>query len=221
MDNGWIKLHRKLQKWEWYQDSIAVHLFLHLLLSANHEDKQWQGVEVRRGQLITGRNSLSADTGITPQSIRTYLNKLKSTNEITTQSTNKYTIITISNYESYQIKEDKTNQQVNQQTNQQLTINQPATNHKQEYKELKNDKKEIVLPSIISKEDWNKWIEHRKKQKKPMTEYAKELAIKKLTRLNKEGYNPKDIINHSVENNYQGLYPDINKKPIQKNEFGY
>ena len=81
--------------------------------------------------------------------------------------------------------------------------------------------KEIALPPIISDEIWNKWIEHRKKQKKPMTEYAKELAIKKLTKLHKEGYNPKDVIESSIENNYQGLFPAYNKKPVQNNEFGY
>lgn len=81
--------------------------------------------------------------------------------------------------------------------------------------------KEIVLPTIISQEDWNKWIEHRKKQKKPMTEYAKELAIAKLTRLNKEGHRPKDVIDNSIENNYQGLFPAYKKPAQQKNEFGY
>ena len=80
--------------------------------------------------------------------------------------------------------------------------------------------KEIVLPSIISTEDWNKWLEHRKKQKKPMTVYAKELSIKKLTKLHKEGHNPKDVIENSIENNYQGLFPGY-KKQVQKNEFGY
>lgn len=80
--------------------------------------------------------------------------------------------------------------------------------------------KEIVLPSIISQESWDKWIEHKKKQKKPMTPYAKELAISKLTKLHKEGHLPKDVVENSIENNYQGLFPGY-KKQVQKNEFGY
>lgn len=80
--------------------------------------------------------------------------------------------------------------------------------------------KDIVLPSIISQESWDKWIEHRKKQKKPMTDYAKELAIAKLTKLHKEGHLPKEVIQNSIENNYQGLFPGF-KKQVQKNEFGY
>lgn len=40
--DGWIKLHRKLINWEWYQDTNVKVVFLHLLLIANHEDKKWQ-----------------------------------------------------------------------------------------------------------------------------------------------------------------------------------
>ncbi len=49
--SGWIKLHRILLDWEWYKSPNMVHVFLHLILSANHEDGRWQGHEVKRGQL--------------------------------------------------------------------------------------------------------------------------------------------------------------------------
>jgi len=136
---GWIKLHRKLQQWEWYKKEHMVHLFIHLLIEANHAPKKWQGITIDRGQLLTGRKALSEQTGISEQSIRTCINRLKSTNEITIKSTNKNSIITICNYGSYQVAEKNTNQQINQPPNQQLTSNQPATNHKQERKELKNN----------------------------------------------------------------------------------
>ena len=103
---------------------------------------------------------------------------------------------------------------VSQKANESFPKKLPTIDNKE------NITKEIVLPSFISEESWNKWLEHRKKQKKPMTEYAKELAIKKLIRLNKEGHTPKDVIQNSIENNYQGLFPSYNK-PVQKNEFGY
>lgn len=132
---GWIKLYRKFCEWEWFNISEMVHLFIYLLLNANREDGSWRGIIVKRGQIITGRNSLSENTGISSQSIRTCLNRLKSTNEITITSTNKYSIITITKYEDYQIK----NLNSNQQTNQQLTNNQPATN--QQLTTNKNNKK--------------------------------------------------------------------------------
>lgn len=75
-----------------------------------------------RGELVTGRTSLSAQTGLSVQSIRTALERLKSTNEITIKSTSKYSIVTIVNYDTYQFNDMEINQQVNQQitTNKQL-----------------------------------------------------------------------------------------------------
>lgn len=121
---GWVSLFRKLLNWEWYQDSHTVHLFIHLLLKANHADSQWQGNLIKRGQLITGRKSLSVETGITEQSVRTSLRRLKSTGEISEKSTSKFTIITLCNYDTYQLRETE----INQPANQQLTSDQPASN---------------------------------------------------------------------------------------------
>ncbi len=136
---GWIKTYRKLLEWEWHTDPNMVSLWLHLLLMANRKDGRWRGLEVKRGQLITGRKALSEATGISEQSIRTCLERLKATNEITIKTTNKFSIITICEFDSYQDAEYQNDQQINQQTNQQLTNNQPTTNHKQEDREGDKD----------------------------------------------------------------------------------
>ena len=141
MENeGWIKLHRKFMTWEWYADDHMVRLFVHLLLEANHKPQRWRGILIERGQLVTGRFKLSENTGISEQSIRTCLNRLKSTSEITIKSTSKYSIITICNYNKYNLATTEINQQINQQSNQQLTSNQPATN--QQLTTSNNNKKE-------------------------------------------------------------------------------
>ena len=98
MSDGWIKLHRQLVHWEWYTDVKTCHLFLHLLMKANHADGNHQGIAIKRGQLKTGTLKLSSQTGLSRQSIRTSLEKLKSTNEISIVATNKFSIITIENY---------------------------------------------------------------------------------------------------------------------------
>lgn len=130
MSAGWIKLHRQFEKWEWYRESYMVHLWLHLLLNANHEKKKWKGIEIDRGQLITGRKALSIATGISEQKIRTALMRLQQTGEITVKATNKFSIVTLCKYLEYQITE--------KQNNQQITNKQPTNNHKQEVKEVKN-----------------------------------------------------------------------------------
>lgn len=145
--SGWIKLHRKLKEWEWYQDSQMVHLFIHLLFKANYEPKKWRGVDMSRGQLLTGRKQLSNETGISEQSIRTCLERLRSTNELTIKSTNSFSIITVCNYDSYQLSDDDTNQQSNQaSTSNQPSINQASTTSKKEKKdkELKEFKEEAL-----------------------------------------------------------------------------
>jgi hypothetical protein len=145
MSNGYIKLWRKFREWGWYKDSHTVHLFLHLLLCANHKPITFKGTFINTGECMVGRKQLSVDTGISEQSIRTSLERLKSTNEITIKTTNKFSIITIINWATYQSREDDTNQQTNHQSNQQLTNNQPTTNHKQECKEVKNVKNKYKI----------------------------------------------------------------------------
>jgi len=125
---SFITVDRKILKWEWYQDVKVFHLFLYFLLRANWEDGRWKGIEVKRGQLITGRLKLSKDTGLSEMEIRTCLNKLKTTGEITIKATSKYSIITICKYDTYQSKYDNSNQQNNQQVNQRTTNNQPTIN---------------------------------------------------------------------------------------------
>jgi hypothetical protein len=142
--NGWIKLHRKFLDWEWFKDSNMVHLFLHLLLSANHEPRKWKGVDILPGQIVTGRHSLSDDTGISERSIRTCLTRLKSTSELTIKSTNKYSIITITKWSSYQKAPEASDQ-----LNDQLSANKrPATDHKQEVKKEKKKRNVFVQPTI-------------------------------------------------------------------------
>ena len=120
MSLGWISIHRKFKDWEWYDDSKIVHLFLHCLLKANHKPKSWRGIQIESGQFITSRDKLSTELPLTIQQIRTALNKLKATGEITIKTTSKYSMISITNWDEYQ--------NINQPDNQQVTSNQPASN---------------------------------------------------------------------------------------------
>lgn len=102
---GWIKLHRSLLDWEWYSDGDMVRVFLHLLLCAAHDDMRWQGVEVKRGQVVVSQNEIAEALHVGRQVVRTCLGRLKKTGEITakgTRGTNGFTIVTILNYGRYQ-----------------------------------------------------------------------------------------------------------------------
>ncbi len=102
MAAGWIKLHRSLLDWEWFDDSKMVHLFLYLMVSANHENKMWKGRKVKRGQLVIGRRSLAQKIGFSERSIRTCLHRLVMTGELTIETSHMFSVVTINNYSKYQ-----------------------------------------------------------------------------------------------------------------------
>jgi len=137
---GYLKLHRKMIDWEWYHDINVCRVFVHLLMVANYEDGRWQGIEIKRGQHITSREKLARETTLSIQQVRTALNKLKSTNEITIKSTKTYTLITVVKYAEYQDMQPSINQDDNQQSNFQATKEQPSIN--QESTTIKEEKEE-------------------------------------------------------------------------------
>ena len=101
--NGYIKLHRKLLDWGWYKDPNTKAVFLHLLLTANFTESEYMGVKIYPGQTVIGRKALAKTLGMSEKNVRTALNHLKETNEITIKATNKYSIVTIVGWELYQL----------------------------------------------------------------------------------------------------------------------
>ncbi len=151
---GHIQLDRKILKWEWYDDSNTFRLFLHLLLNANHAPSSWHGIPIKRGQHLTGRLKLATALRLSEMQIRTSLDKLKKTGEITVQSTKHYSMITICKYGSYQSGKKTDNQQDNQQstipiTNEQPTGNQQVTTNKNDNNEKNESIKDFVPAPVV------------------------------------------------------------------------
>jgi len=131
---GWIKLHRKLTQTSFYKNSQTVHLAIHLLLKANHSDMKIifnnEEVSIKRGSLITGRHALSRETGIHESTIYRKLKVLEKVGFSHIKSNNKYSMITIYNYDAYNC--------INYQGKQH--IEQPANNQRTQTRMNKNDK---------------------------------------------------------------------------------
>lgn len=140
MNVGWIKLHRQILNWEWYSDTNTFRLFLHLLLTANFKDQKYQGKLIKKGSLLTGRDKLSYETGLSVREVRTCLERLKSTNEIAIKSNSKGTEIQVVNYDKYQIETSET-------TNERPTNDQQTTTIK-EGKENKERKEKKNIPDF-------------------------------------------------------------------------
>lgn len=112
--------------WEWYDDHNTTRLFIHCLLMANHKDKKWRGNLIKRGTFLTSYEKLSESVGLTRQQVRTSINKLKSTHEITCESTSLNTVITICEYDSYQSIDGNVTHELTGHP----TIDQPTSNQR-------------------------------------------------------------------------------------------
>ena len=143
--SGWIKLHRKFCEKAFYRkDSEKVHLWVHLLMSANHAGKEellgGKPFFCVSGQFTTGRKQLSSETGISESKIErilTYFEKIEQQIEQQKTSTNR--LISILNWGQYQQSEQQIEQQVN---NDRTTSEQQVNNDRTHLKKEKKDKKD-------------------------------------------------------------------------------
>lgn len=102
MKNGWFCLHRKIIEWEWYSDVATTKIFIDCLAGAYFADGEWRGIKIKKGQYPITIEKLAATNGLTTRQVRTALKNLQTTNEIEIKSTNRYSIITVKNYQIYQ-----------------------------------------------------------------------------------------------------------------------
>ena len=146
MSTGWVKLHRQLLDWEWYNDVNTTRVFLHLLMKANHKDNKWRGIDIKRGQRLTSISALASETNLSIKNIRTSIKRLKSTNEVASLSTAQHTVFTMVNYDLYQ---DEANEVASKG---QAKGKQGATNKND--KNENNDKNKDLYQQIA--DEWNR-----------------------------------------------------------------
>ena len=107
MEN-FLKLHRKMLEWGWYRDTNTTRLFLHILLNANWLPGECYGIPYKAGEFITSLDKLSRETTLSISQVRTAIKHLEMTGEIASTSYGKCRIITVNNWDVYQVS-DKVN----------------------------------------------------------------------------------------------------------------
>ena len=141
--DGWIKLHRKLLDNPVFQNEKLLKMFVWCLLKAAHEGYTQlvglQVVEVGKSQFIYGRNKASIELKMKPSSVHKLLKKLQELKIIDVKSNNKFSLVTIVNWELYQSKEKKVTAE-EQQRNNNVTTKEQQSNTNKKVKNLKNDK---------------------------------------------------------------------------------
>jgi hypothetical protein len=102
MKQGWFKMYRSIVDWEWFKEHDITCFFIYCLSNANHSDRNWRGLLIKRGQLVLSRSTACRDLGISDRRYRTIISKLIKSGEITAEPSANHTIITICNWNSYQ-----------------------------------------------------------------------------------------------------------------------
>lgn len=213
---GWVKLHRKMLEWEWYDDHNTFRLFMTLLMMANHADKKWRGNLIMRGSLLTSLDSLSVTTGLSVQQIRTSLGKLIATGEITNKSTSKNRIITISKWDSYQNDNNQDNREV---TNEQQAGNKQVTTNKN-VKNVKNDKEVLAATPFTPKKiglNFDLWSskpsdqvlrDYKKNRKAALTQTAVDRMASEINKASDNGMTADECLSVCCEAGWQGFKYD-------------
>lgn len=122
---GYIKIYRKFRDWEWYSEPVVKDVFLHLLITASWEDSRYKGHEIKAGQTIITVSGLASELGVSTRQVRTAIEKLESTGEITRKTTNRFTVVTVENWSLYQADYDDDDKQM---TNKRQTDDKQMTN---------------------------------------------------------------------------------------------
>ena len=106
MDEGFVKLYRKLLHSPIMLDAEALQVFIYFLLRARHQRgparMNGKTIMLEPGQLITGRFVLAESLGLTPSKVRRILSVLKNNDQISQQVNAKFSIISVTNWSEYQ-----------------------------------------------------------------------------------------------------------------------
>lgn len=143
---GWIKVHRKiLENPIVMKDSEYFIVWMYLLLHASHKDYpvifDGKKVTLKAGQLITGRKKISENTGVNESKVKRILKTFKSDQQIDQRTCPQNSLITVLNWDKYQISDQPNDQRV---TNEWPTSDQRVTTNKN-IKNIKNKRNNLSL----------------------------------------------------------------------------
>lgn len=139
---GWIKLHRKIEKhWIW-SNPLFIKAWVYVLFRANYKDNTILiGTKTRTaevGTFYTSINNFGKATGLSFQQTRDFWSLLEENKMITKKGTKNGTKITVCNYVDYQVLE--------QDDNKIITRSQQDNNKGEESKEESKENKESKNP---------------------------------------------------------------------------
>ena len=154
---GWLKLHRALIESAVFSDPEVLKVWIWLLCSVAYEshDVLFMGkvIQLQAGQIATGRKKIAQATDLSESKVYRALNILKNLGNISIKANNKFSIITVLNWEKFQSNSAGVNSKTTakqQRNDNKATTKQQQGNTTKEYKERKEIKKGGFLPSGVA-----------------------------------------------------------------------
>ena len=100
MSGGWYKQLRNITERSWFKDANVLLLYTYLKATAYVADGQYEGQIIRRGSCPTTRAEMMEATGLSYKQVDKCLKKLLSSGEILVNGNNRFTIVTICDYDA-------------------------------------------------------------------------------------------------------------------------
>lgn len=148
--SGWYKQQRNIVERPWFKDADTLLLYTYLKATAYVTDGQFAGRLIRRGSCPTTRSDMMEATGLSYKKVHNCLRKLVSYKEILLRGYNKYSVVTICDYDMLGTQNDLFNDEMEQQRNNKRN-NKGTTNGNQppiyNIKEYKEDKNILISPN--------------------------------------------------------------------------
>jgi DNA-binding transcriptional MocR family regulator len=156
-----------------------MRVFLHLLLTANYEPHDFECITVERGQRVASYGTLAEETGLSIRNVRTAIEHLKSTGEVTSTVTPKFSVFTVNNYDKYQLATSTS-------TSDRQATDKQSTSDRQQWKKDNKDKNQRRSPSDFLFEKF--WAEYPRRTKKDLArrEFEKYMNDERLKDYSRE-----------------------------------
>lgn len=151
---GYIRIYRKIRENPIFNDMELFRLWMICLTEATHKERDQiigrQTVHLMPGEFVTGRfdlqemynHGLKRDQQKSPKTVSRWLDTLKTGEFLTIKTTNKFSVVSILNWEKYQFNDHENDQQVTNKrptSDQQVTTNNNVFNSSNDLNDIKKD----------------------------------------------------------------------------------
>lgn len=157
MPTGYVKLHREAEEHPVFEDEWLWKVFCWCIMRANFRDGK-----VQRGSFTTGRLEAAERLSASPSRVYRAFDRLRKMGCITLKANNRFTTITVCNYDTYQSDEP----------GERTTDEQPANNKRTASEQQTNNKKTLLEEG----KEWEEGKKGRREEGNPLPPLPPELA---------------------------------------------